>query len=556
GDVINEADNCSTGLNATFTDVITNGPCEGSKVITRTWHLVDNCGNAAANQIQTITVSDNTPPTFTRPANIVIFTSSTCTYDASVAATGDVINEADNCSTGLNATFTDVITNGPCEGSKVITRTWHLVDNCGNAAADQVQTITVSDDTAPTFTRPANTTIFTSTTCTFDASVAATGDVSDEADNCSTGLNATFTDVTVAGPCQGSQVITRTWHLIDNCGNAAANQIQTITVSDNLAPVILPGGSINACYETVAQAFAAAIAATSATDNCSAVTKTADIFQPLIPGCDSIIRVYVTDACGNVSSKDYNTMIGCQVVRLKVFLEGPYYADGDTMSTRLNYLHVLPGQTPISGVLNSTPAGQPYNTAPWNYNMNTGTSYGDTPLIPYPADVVDWVLVTVRKDSYTGIEIWKCAGWVHNNGVVTFPDNCPGPAINTSDMYYIMVEHRNHLAIMSPSFVDINCNGAVLSWDFTTSNSYAPPFRYGQKHVVLGANGRWAMYEGNGEQANSRAAISSPDRSLWRSMQNYLGYAKGDFNMNAAVGSEDESFWKPNQNITTGIIWQ
>jgi hypothetical protein len=33
---------------------------------------VDNCGNAALNQIQTITVSDNTAPTFTRPADITI----------------------------------------------------------------------------------------------------------------------------------------------------------------------------------------------------------------------------------------------------------------------------------------------------------------------------------------------------------------------------------------------------------------------------------------------------------------------------------------------------
>ena len=63
-------------------------------------------------------------------------------------------DEADNCSTGLNATYSDAIVAGPCEGTHVITRTWHLTDNCGNAAADQVQTITVSDNTAPTFTRP------------------------------------------------------------------------------------------------------------------------------------------------------------------------------------------------------------------------------------------------------------------------------------------------------------------------------------------------------------------------------------------------------------------
>src|ERR1044071_422974 len=227
GDVTNEADNCSTGLNSTFSDATVQGSCQGEVIITRTWSLVDNCGNAAANQIQIISVEDNTVPTFTKPADITIFTSAGCTYDASVSATGDVTNEADNCSTGLNATFSDATAQGSCQGEVIITRTWSLVDNCGNAAANQVQIISVEDNTVPTFTKPADITIFTSAGCTYDASVAATGDVTDEADNCSTGLNATFSDATAQGSCQGEVIITRTWSLSDNCGNTAANQIQT-----------------------------------------------------------------------------------------------------------------------------------------------------------------------------------------------------------------------------------------------------------------------------------------------------------------------------------------
>ncbi len=147
GDVTNETDNCGVGQ-ATFTDVVDNtDPC--NVVITRTWSLVDNCGNpAAATQVQTITIKDNTPPTFTKPADITIYRDATCGFDATVAATGDVTNEADNCGIG-QATFTDAVDNtNPC--NVVITRTWSLVDNCGNpAAATQVQTITVRDNTLP-----------------------------------------------------------------------------------------------------------------------------------------------------------------------------------------------------------------------------------------------------------------------------------------------------------------------------------------------------------------------------------------------------------------------
>ncbi|SHH07915.1 SprB repeat-containing protein, partial [Flavobacterium fluvii] len=306
GDVTNEADNCSTGLNASFSDSMAAGTCEGSTIITRTWSLVDKCGNKAEDQIQTITVSDNIKPTFTAPANVEIFTSASCTYDASVAMAGDVTNEADNCSTGLQATFSDSMTAGICEGSTIITRTWSLVDKCGNKAEDQIQTITVSDNVKPTFTAPANVEIFTSASCTYDASVAMTGDVTNEADNCSTGLNASFSDSMAAGTCEGSTIITRIWSLVDKCGNKAENQIQTITVSDKMAPVINTPAS-NITVECDGSGNKTAIAnwlanngGATATDTCSSVTWSNN-FNALSNDCSAAVTVEFTakDSCGN-----------------------------------------------------------------------------------------------------------------------------------------------------------------------------------------------------------------------------------------------------------------
>ncbi len=215
------------------------GSCPQAGTYTNTWTVTDDCGNVSATFTQVITIIDNTAPTFARPIDVTIFTSATCTYVASVIATGDVTNEADNCSTGLEATYVDgtPVSLAGCQGGYTITRTWSLKDNCGNAAANQIQTITVTDNTAPTFTRPVDKTIYANATCTYDAGVTATGDVINEADNCSTGLQATFTDAITDGPYLGSKVITRTWSLIDNCGNAAAEQVQIITVT-NTAPVI------------------------------------------------------------------------------------------------------------------------------------------------------------------------------------------------------------------------------------------------------------------------------------------------------------------------------
>ncbi len=314
GDVTNETDNCSSGLQATYVDVVNSGICPGSKVISRTWSLIDNENNAAADQVQTITILDNTAPTFTRPADITIYKDANCANPAALSSTGDVTDEHDNCSTGLEATYVDadITPAGSCEGKKVIQRTWSLVDKCGNAAANQVQTITIEDNTAPTFTRPDDITIYKDANCANPAALSSTGDVTDEHDNCSNGLEATYVDadITPAGSCEGKKVIQRTWSLVDKCGNAAANQVQTITIEDNLAPIItgtIPLTIVQGCTINDAPPAASNVAALeslglSISDNCTPDVAMSVTSSYTYEGkCPIIItRIYtVTDACGN-----------------------------------------------------------------------------------------------------------------------------------------------------------------------------------------------------------------------------------------------------------------
>jgi gliding motility-associated-like protein len=230
GDVIDEADNCSTDLEATFTDVVADGSCANETIITRTWTLTDECDNTTI-AIQTITLEDTTAPTFTVPADVSI----ECDLDVTdVSLSGDVRDVADFCSANLEATFVDTITNGDCANSSIITRVWTVTDDCDNATA-LVQTITIEDTTAPTFTIPESITI----ECDQDITdINTTGDVTDETDNCSTELEATFTDVITEGDCTNNFTITRTWSLTDDCDNTTT-LIQTITVVDSTAPTLV-----------------------------------------------------------------------------------------------------------------------------------------------------------------------------------------------------------------------------------------------------------------------------------------------------------------------------
>ncbi|MBE7649314.1 gliding motility-associated C-terminal domain-containing protein, partial [Tenacibaculum finnmarkense genomovar ulcerans] len=307
GDVSDESDNCDTTLSATFTDATIAGTCEGEKIITRTWNLIDDCGNSTE-KTQKITVKDNIKPTFTVPNDAIIYADSTCNFDSSVGKTGDVSDESDNCDTTLSATFTDAITAGSCEGEKIITRTWNLIDDCGNLT-EKVQKITVKDTIKPTFTVPNDVIIYADENCNFDSSVAKTGDVSDESDNCDTTLSATFIDVEIAGICEGEKIITRTWNLIDDCGNST-EKTQKITVKDTIKPTFtVPNDAI--IYADENCNFDSSVAKTGdvsdESDNCDTTLNATFIDVEIAGICEGekiITRTWnLTDDCGNSTEK-------------------------------------------------------------------------------------------------------------------------------------------------------------------------------------------------------------------------------------------------------------
>ncbi len=217
------------------------------------------------------TTGDNTKPTFTVPADVTLYKDANCNYSAPTGITGDVTDEDDNCDNSLNATYQDAEEAGACEGEIILTRTWTLTDDCTNSTV-KYQTITVRDTTRPTFTVPADITIYKDDTCGHDASVGVTGDVTDEADNCDTDPDATFSDVSVPGDCIGKEIITRTWTLADDCGNSISKN-QVITVLDTTRPVI---SNVNADPSSLWPPDHKMVEVTinyDAVDNCSPVTN-------------------------------------------------------------------------------------------------------------------------------------------------------------------------------------------------------------------------------------------------------------------------------------------
>ena len=113
-------------------------------------YTVTDVNGCLSNYPLTIMPGDYTPPAFTRPADITIpFSQGAACYNASPLVTGNIVNPTDNLTSAavLGGTYTDVVYQ--CGFKTIIKRTWHLEDGCQNAAADQVQTITVTDNNTP-----------------------------------------------------------------------------------------------------------------------------------------------------------------------------------------------------------------------------------------------------------------------------------------------------------------------------------------------------------------------------------------------------------------------
>ena len=168
---------------------------------------------------------DTTAPTFTVPADLTI----ECDQDANdLTLTGDVADEADNCSTDLQATFTDAVANGDCANEAVITRTWSLTDACDNTTT-LTQTITVVDTTAPILVGDLETEI--TITC---AEIPEIPELVFE-DACSTNMTVTFNEISTNTGEVEDYMIFRDWTVSDECGNET---IYTQTINVNIESTI------------------------------------------------------------------------------------------------------------------------------------------------------------------------------------------------------------------------------------------------------------------------------------------------------------------------------
>jgi hypothetical protein len=236
----------------------------------------------------------------------------------------------------------------------------------------------------------------------------------------------------------------------------------------------------------------------------------------------------------------------CFTLELKAILEGCFDTIGGRMKTTLNQRGLLPGQTPIGQFAVATAAGHPYKVSPWSFMDTTGNS-----IRTYAATVVDWVLVSLRTDQISvASEVYKAAGWLHSDGTITFINPCL--SLDPTKQYYVMVEHRNHMGVLSSNSVAV-VNGK-LTFDFTAQNGYVrgnPPTtaqKYkGGKYVLLAADGKK-------DSQNTNFDINFQDSQYWKAESGIFDrYMYTDFNLDADINFQDAYLWKLNTGKYSGV---
>ncbi len=206
---------------------------------------------------------------------------------------------------------------------------------------------------------------------------------------------------------------------------------------------------------------------------------------------------------------------------LNVMLEGPFMSSSNLMRTELA----------ANGLI---PMAQPYNAAPYNY---AGTEM----LSAIPSDMVDWILVEVRKDSSNNSVIHQQAAILLSDGRIRDLDGSSllRMSIPANSSYFFVVRHRNHLDVMCKQALT---RSLAISYDFRTTVNQA--FQTNQQKLL--SNGQAAMFAGD---INHDHVLQTTDYNQWKSGPSILNtYNDSDLNLDGTVQTTDYDLWYSNKS--------
>jgi len=135
-------------------------------------------------------------------------------------------------------------------------------------------------------------------------------------------------------------------------------------------------------------------------------------------------------------------------------------------------------------------------------------------------------------DSATCVRVDSTRGVVDS---VNFQASISFSNANTGN-YYMLVYHRNHLAVAT-RFRAAVTRGSSVNYDFTTDSAKA----FGFNMVKVSTSPvRWGMIPGD---ANRDGFVDGLDQTIWIGQNGFDGYLSADFNGDSFVDGLDQTIW-------------
>jgi len=269
-----------------------------SRSQTRKFTAIDGVGNTSTTSRTATWKEDNTPPQFWGSYATVPLACNPS--ESEIAAALGTANATDGCGATTITHSDGSVSTSTC--SRSLTRTFTATDECGNTATKS-RTVTWTEDNTPPQINANGTTLALGCNPLASDIDAALGTAS-ATDGCgTTTITPTDGDI-ITSSCSRSR--TRTFTVVDGCGNTNSTSRTVTWTEDNIPPTFTSTfTTVTLGCNPLASDITGALGSASATDACGAATVTSPADGSVTSnGCSrSQKRIFiVTDGCNNTAS--------------------------------------------------------------------------------------------------------------------------------------------------------------------------------------------------------------------------------------------------------------